>query len=72
MNFDPDAKIMKHKHDGAEAIYVKVSKNQGRETTDFNNKIHHNYLHKMDAEQETIGIKASGNEVSSIFAISCS
>ncbi|XP_065057675.1 uncharacterized protein LOC135685617 [Rhopilema esculentum] len=62
-NYDPDAKVMKHKHDGAEGIYVKVSRNQGRETKDFATSVHHNYFHKIDAEQETIGIKSSGNEV---------
>ena len=54
---------MKHKHDGAEGIFVKVSRNQGRETKDFATSVHHNYFHKIDAEQETIGIKSSGNEV---------
>ena len=63
LNYDPDAKKAKHKHGTAEAIFVKLSRDQGRETKKLNRKVNNNYFYKVDDEEETIGIKSSGNEI---------
>ena len=62
LNYDPDAAVAKHRHNGAEAVFVKIYRAGGRrETKLLNCKIHNNYFYKIDGEEETIGIKSSGN-----------
>ena len=61
--YDPDAKIAKHKHGSAEAVYVKIARSRGRDKRDLGCSVHHNYFYKIDSEEETIGIKSSGNFV---------
>ena len=62
LNYDPDAVVARHKHNGAEAVFVKIYRASGRrETKLLNCKIHNNYFYKIDGEEETIGIKSSGN-----------
>ena len=61
LNYDPDAAVARHKHNGAEAVFVKIHRTSGRETKPLNCKIHNNYFYKIDGEEETIGIKSSGN-----------
>ena len=63
MNYDQDAKIAKHKHGSAEAVYVKIARNAGRDEKDLACSVYKNYFFKIDSEEETIGIKSSGNEV---------
>ena len=63
LNYDPDAAVARHKHNGAEAVFVKIHRTSGRETKRLNCKIHNNYFYKIDGEEETIGIKSSGNKI---------
>ena len=63
INYDPDAKIAEHKHGSAEAVYVKIAGNAGRDTRNLSCSVHNNYFYNIDSEEETIGIKSSGNEV---------
>ena len=63
IEYDPDAKIAEHKHGSAEAVYVKIAKNSGRDVKNLGCSVYKNYFYKIDSEEETIGIKSSGNEV---------
>eukprot|EP00794_Sanderia_malayensis_P017038 gene17038-18753_t len=51
------------KHDGSAAVYVKIAKAAGRDTKNLECAVHNNYFYEVDSEEETIGIKASGNEI---------
>ena len=63
INYDPDAKISKHKHGSAEAVYVKIARSAGRDVRNLGCSVYKNYFYKIDSEEETIGIKSSGNKV---------
>ena len=63
IDYDPDAKIAEHKHGSAEAVYIKIAKNGGRDVTNLGCSVYKNYFYKIDSEEEVIGIKSSGNEV---------
>ena len=63
VNYDPDAKIAKHKHGSAEAVYVKIARSAGRDVRNLGCSVYKNYFYKIDSEEETIGIKSSGNKV---------
>ena len=63
IRYDPGAKIAKHKHGSAEAVYVKIARSSGRDVKNLGCSVYRNYFYKIDSEEETIGIKSSGNEI---------